>query len=140
VLLVEQVHPTQSALNNYQCHPSVFWEKMLLEAPNTVSVEINNADEKNQQRVMRRLDEGDVIVVTNYVERRSNKDISGLIRKLMNTGKPVIVVTNCPFEFGSPSDFPTVVNIFSGNHESLHAAAEIIFGKIQAQGVMPLNL
>ncbi|MDR2542196.1 MAG: hypothetical protein LBC80_01925 [Treponema sp.] len=139
ILLVEQVHPTQKLLNNYQCHPSVLWEKMLLEAPNVVSVEITGDDEKNQQRVIRRLNEGDVIVATNYVERRSNKDISAFIRRLMKTGKPVIVVTNCPFEFGSPADFPAVINIFSGNHESLHAAAEIIFGKLKAQGVLPLR-
>ena len=68
-------------------------------------------------------------VIHNGYKSLRCKDISDFIRILMKKGKPVIVVTNSPFEFGSPSDFPTVINVYSGNHESLHAAAEVIFGE-----------
>jgi beta-N-acetylhexosaminidase len=138
VLLVEQVHHTQTTFNNSRCHPSLLWEKMLEMAPNVYSVEITDMNERNQQRVMRRVPEADVIVITNYIARRSRQDISPFIRELSKTGKPVIVVTNSPFEFGSPKDLPTVVNIFSANPESLRVAAEIIFGKQSAQGIDPL--
>lgn len=138
VLLVEQVHSTHTTFNNFHCHPSIFWEKMLEVAPNVYSVEITDVNEKNHQRVMRRVTEAKVIVITNYVARRSSKDISPFIRELMQTGKPVVVVTNSPFEFGSPQDLPTVVNVFSANPESLRVAAEIIFGKRKAEGVNPI--
>ncbi len=138
VLLVEQVHSTHTTFNNFPCHPSIFWEKMLDVADNVYAVEITDISEKNQQRVMRRVPKADVIAVTNYVARRSSKDISPLIRELMQTGKPMVVVTNSPFEFGSPRDLPTVVNVFSANPESLRVAAEIIFGKRNPQGVNPL--
>ncbi len=140
VLLVEQVHSTHVTLNNYQCHPSIFWEKLRMVGSNVNSVEITETDEKSDtERILRRIDEADFVVMTNFVARRSNKDMSKLIRTVMQTGKPVIVVTNSPFEFGSPNDFLTVVNVFSANPESLSAASEVIFGDLKPQGVLPLN-
>ena len=138
VLLVEQVHFTHLTLNNVQCYPSVFWHKLRTVAPGAMSVEVTGQYENDLERVMRRIDEADVIITTNYVARRSNRDMSALVRELMKTGKPVVVVTNSPFEFGSPKDLPTVVNVFSANPESLLAASEVIFGGLKAQGVLPL--
>ena len=139
VLLVEQIHASHSTLNNFQCYPSVFWNKLRTVVPDAVSVEVTGNYDSDLLRVTRRLDEADVIVATNYVARRSNKDNAKLVRALMETGKPVVVVTNSPFEFGSPKDFPTVINIFSGNPESLLAAAQVIFGDLEATGVMPIK-
>ena len=140
-LLVEQVHHTHATLNNFQCHPSVFWEKLMQVVPHAMSVEINDKEnfDIKKARVLRRVEEADVIITTNYVARRSNKDNSELVRLLIATKKPVVVVTNSPFEFGSPKDFPTVVNVFSGNPESLLAAAQVIYGDLSAEGVCPLK-
>ena len=140
VLLIEQVHHTHTTLNNFQCHPSVFWEKLQQIVPDAMSVEITDKEkfDVKEARIMRRVDEADVIIMTNYVARRSNKDNSELVRKIMATGKPLAVVTNAPFEFGSPDDFPTVINVFSGNPESLLAAAQVIYGDLKAEGVNPL--
>ncbi len=132
VLVVEQVHSTHISINNIQCHPAILWEKMFTLAPNVYHTEICEASDEDLRRVMNRIPEVDIIVVTNYVERRSDKDISPFIRKIAEKGKPVIVITNSPFAFGSPSDFPIVINIFSANPESLRVAAEYIFGLHQS--------
>lgn len=139
VLLVEQVHATHKTFNNIYCYPSVFWSKLGEVSENVYSVEITDAGEKDFERVKLRIPEADVIIATNYVARRSDSDISDFIRELMKFGKPVVVVTNSPFEFGSPEDFKTLVNVFSGNPESLRVAAEIIYGKRKALGSAPIK-
>jgi len=139
VLLVEQIHTTHRTLNNMQCHPSIFWHKLRKVVPDAMSVELSNDFDRDLKRVQRRAEEADYIIVTNWVLRRSNKDMAALVREIKKIGKPVAVVTNSPFEFGSPKDFPTIVNLFCANPESLHGAAEVIFGDLAPTGVMPLK-
>lgn len=139
VLLVEQVHVSHKTFNNIYCYPSIFWSKLCDVSENVYSVEITDAGENDLERVKLRIPEVDVIIATNYVARRSDKDISDFIREIMKFGKPVIVVTNSPFEFGSPKDFKTLINVFSANPESLRVAAEIIYGKRLALGSVPLK-
>lgn len=138
VLLVEQIHRTHLWLNNQRCHPSLLWEKLTAISPNAFSVEFVKPDEAAKRRIFRRVHEADVIVMTNYVTRLTNQDMAPLARELMQTGKPVIVVTNSPFAFGSPEDLPTVINVFSANPESLRVAAEILYGRRHAEGVSPI--
>ena len=140
VLLVEEVHMTHIVLNNIQCYPSVFWHKLRKVCPSAISVETSGNFEKDLERIVRRSEEADFIIATNYVARRSDKDSSTLIRAIKEkTKKPVIVVTNSPFSFGSPKDFETIVNVYSANPESLLAAAEVIFGDLKATGKDPIR-
>jgi beta-N-acetylhexosaminidase len=139
VLLVEQVHPTHELINNQGCHPSIFWEQLLEINAACMSVEIDGMSDVNRLRVLRRLDEADVVVMTNWVARRSDKDLTPFVREIVAAGKPVVVVTNSPFQFGSPDELDTVVNIFCTNPESLRAAAEIIYGRREAAGVLPVG-
>lgn len=141
VLLVEQIFPTHQMANNLACHPGMLWEEMLLESPNVGSVEIPNVPTENDwNRVLRRLDEADVIVTTNYYYHKSPTTMSGLIREIQKSGKPVIVITNNPYERAAPVDFPTVVTIFTaGGRENLRAAVHVLYGKLAATAQIPVK-
>jgi hypothetical protein len=57
-----------------------------------------------------------------------------LVREFFKTKKPVIVLTNTPYEFAAPADFPTVITSFNpGSRESLRAAAQVIFGRLNPE-------
>ncbi len=139
ILLIDQVHVTQQEINNYHCHPCIFWELMLEEGQNVYNVEFMELDEKAKVRIERRIPEADVLVFSNWIGRRSRTGMADYIRSLLKFEKPIIVVTNSPFEWGAPEDFPTVINIFSANPASLKVASQIIFGSAQAQGTLPIR-
>jgi beta-N-acetylhexosaminidase len=87
-------------------------------------------DEKDINRVRRRLDEDfDVIVTTNYYYHKAAAAITDFVLELQATGKPVVVVANTPYDFAAPGDLPTVLVCFNpGGREQLKAVAEILFG------------
>ena len=139
VLLLNDVHTTQRWVNNYECHAATFWNKMLEQAPNVYCVEYTQLDEENRDRIERRIPEADVIVATNWSPVRGCGGRTEYLRTLERFGKPMVVVTDSPYENVSPSDFPTVVFNFSANPASLEAAAKIIFGNLKPQGVNPIK-
>lgn len=141
VLLVEQIFPTQERSNNMYSHPGLLWEEMCKCSENVASVEIpNTPTEEDRKRILRRIEEADVIVTTNYYYHKTASAISDLVRE-MKTYKPVIVVTNTPYEFGSPKDFGTVITSFNpGGRECLEAVAKIIYGELEATAKLDINL
>jgi hypothetical protein len=144
VLLVEQVFPTHAAQNNLYCHPGLLWEEMLAESPNVRSIEIENVPgEKDRRRVRRRIeeDEYDVIVTTNYYYHKAAAAIGDVVRELMGTGKPVVVVANTPYGFAVEDDFPTALVCFqAGGREHMRAVARILYGKGEATAKLPVKL
>jgi len=53
----------------------------------------------------------------------------------------VVVVTNTPYEFGAPADFPTVITCFNpGGKEHLAAVANVIFGKLKPTAALSVKL
>ncbi|MFC1481389.1 glycoside hydrolase family 3 N-terminal domain-containing protein [Candidatus Neomarinimicrobiota bacterium] len=142
VLLVEQVFTTHQMANNKSCHPGMLWEEMCRESSKVGSVEIPmRPTEHDRERVMRRFGEADVIVATNYYYHKAAATMTELVRELHQLGKPVVVVTNNPFERAAPREFPTVVTIFTaGGREHLKAAVQILYGKLNPTAHLSVRL
>ncbi len=144
VLLIEQVFPTQAASNNMYSHPGLLWEEMLELSSNVGTVEIQNIPtEMDLMRIRRRLevDEFDMIVSTNYYYHKAAAAISDLVAELQQTGKPVAVVANTPYEFAAPPRFGTVVVCFNpGGREQMQAVARMLYGKIEPKAKSPVTL
>lgn len=141
ILLVEQVGAAQFTVNNFRCHPGNLWEAMLAHSRNVYCVEIdgwNAAGPEEAERVFRRLGEADVIVATNYQTTRASKPNHAFIRKIRERigDKPLIVLTNAPYQ--PDGDIATELCLFADNPESLRAAADVIYGKLEPSGALPL--
>lgn len=140
VLLVDQVGLTQKNINNFFCHPGMFWELMLEQSSESMCVEVdgyNEVCEKDRQRILRRVKEADVIVATNWEVHRLHRFNTPMVEELLGCGKPVIVVTNSPYRVSEK--FPTVLVTFGDNPESLRAVVEVIYGKRKAPGKLPIS-
>lgn len=142
VLLVEQIFPTHERANNMYCHPGLLWEEMCKLSGSVSSVEIPNIpSEEDKNRVLRRMEEVDVIVTTNYYYHKAATSISDFVREIMKYGKPVIVVSNTPYEFSAPKDFSTIIVSFNpGGREHLRAVSRIIYGELQATAQLTVKL
>lgn len=142
ILLIEQIFPTQQMANNMACHPGMLWEELSNFSENVGQVEIPIIPSKNDwDRVMKRVDEADIIITTNYYYHKVAASINENVRELHQTGKPVIVVSNNPYGFASPKDFPTVINLFApAGKENQNVVAKLIFGKIEATAKVPVKL
>jgi beta-N-acetylhexosaminidase len=133
VLLVEQIFPTHSFANNMYSHPGLLWEQMCQFSDNVASVEIPYVPTaKDVERVMRRVHEAEVLVMTNYYYHKAASSITDLVRQVRKRSKPVVVVTSTPYQFGAPEDFPTVIVCFNpGGPENLRAVAKVLYGKLE---------
>jgi len=142
VLLVEQIFQTHAMANNMYSHPGLLWEQMCLHSDNVMSVEIPYVPgEADIKRVLRRVPEAQVIVATNYYYHKAASSISNFVRQIQRQNPNLIVVTNTPYEFGAPADFPTVIASFNpGGKEQLQAVAEVIFGKLKPTAKLPIKL
>lgn len=144
ILLVEQVFPTHIRANSMDCHPGLLWDEMWRVGENVGSIEIDNVPgEADRQRVRRRLqeDDYDVIVTTNYYYHKAAAAIEDLVAEMQATGKPVVVVTNTPYEFGAPESMPTVITCFNpGGRECLRAVVDVLFGKLKPTAKVPVKL
>ncbi len=128
VLLLEQVHPMHRWTNSMWLHPSIFWKKMLEQSDNVAQVECEMTfTENDRERIKKRLHEADVIVMTNYHDRRHVSDKT-FVNEMMETGKPVIVVTNNPFPLTVRPEYQTVICTYGCDQRTLGQAAKIIYG------------
>ncbi|MFW5860050.1 MAG: glycoside hydrolase family 3 N-terminal domain-containing protein [Planctomycetota bacterium] len=143
VLLVEQIFPTQARANDSYTRPGLLWEEMCAIGSAVGSVEIENVPTaQDGERVRRRLaeDDYDVIVTTNYYYHKAASANTPLVREMLATGKPVIVVTNTPYAFGVPDEVPTAITSFNpGGREHLRVVAEAIYGRRELTARSPLT-
>ncbi len=129
VLLVEQVNPLHAMINDMRCHPGLLWEKCLEHSENVGIVETSiHYDEEDRRRVELRKDQADLFIVTNYFNRRVG--VGGgnaFVEKIHTWGKPVIVVTNSPYELTVRPQYKTVIVTYSSAPEAYAEIARIIF-------------
>ena len=130
VLVIEQRCPLHYRTDSQRCHPGIFWEAFFpfTDSPGQVEVEMTPTD-YDMQRVMKRLEEADVIVTTNYFDRRAHSEGAFVNRIIEATSKPVIVVTNSPYPFTVSDRYDTVLCTYGVAPESLQAAVRAIYGK-----------
>ena len=71
ILLVQQVNPLHLRTNSQECHPAILWEKFLKYSDTVGVVETTmQFSDDDRKRVMERINDYDVIAVTNYYDRR----------------------------------------------------------------------
>ncbi len=142
VLLIEQIFPTQQFANNMYSHPGLLWEEMCRLSDNVGSVEVAyQPTENDQARIMRRLDEAEVIVTTNYYYHKAASAITDLVKEIQKCGKPMVVVTNTPYPVAADPEFGTVIASFNpGGMEQLKAVAEVLYGKLKPTAKMPVKI
>ncbi len=128
VLLVEQVAPLHEKTNSQKCHPCCFWERMLVYSENVSCIEVHGeCSDEEIERILKRTEEADVIVMTNYFDRRGTYEQRSVLR-VIGTGKPVVVVTNSPFPFTVQDAMKTVICTYGVVPECLEAAAATLYG------------
>ncbi|MCG8527224.1 MAG: hypothetical protein MI748_12640 [Opitutales bacterium] len=130
ILLIEQIFPTQQFANNMYSHPGLLWESLSRHTTSIGCVEIGYVpSESDIARIERRLDESDLLVMTNYYYHKAASSNNELVRKMKNMGKKVIVVANTPYSFAAPDDFGTVIVCYQpGGPEHMDAVASLILG------------
>jgi beta-N-acetylhexosaminidase len=141
ILLVEQIYHTHWEANNHYCHPGMLWEEMCGLSQNVSSVEISTTpSEEDKNRVRSRLNEADTVVFTNYYNHKSPANYNDFIKELSSMGKKIILVSNTVYELTNPPDIPCIIVIGTpAGRENLKAAAELLYGKINASGKLPLK-
>jgi len=128
VLLVEQVAPLHEKTNSQKCHPCCFWERMLTHSENVSCIEVHGeCDDEEIERILKRAQDADVVVMTNYFDRRGTYEQRS-VHRVIETGKPVIVVTNSPFPFTVDDTMHTVICTYGVVPECLDAAAATLYG------------
>lgn len=144
ILLIEQIFPSQAAQNNMYSHPGLIWEEMCKHSSLVGTVEVHNRPtDKDYIRIDRRLknNDYDIIVTTNYYYHKAASSIPDVVQKCFDTGKPVVVISNTPYEFGIRKDYPTALVCFNpGGRENIQAIADILFGKLKATAKLPVKI
>jgi beta-N-acetylhexosaminidase len=130
VLVIEQRCPLHYRTDSTKCHPGIFWENFFQYSEDVGQVEVEmTPTEYDMKRVMKRLEEVDVIVTTNYFDRRAHAKGSFVDEIVNATENPVIVVTNSPYPFTVADNFKTVICTYGVAPESLTAAVKTIYGE-----------
>jgi len=128
-LFVYQINPVHERTNTQSCNPATPWLEMLKYSDNVFCVESKMSyPEEDRKRVYERIDEADVIIVTNYFDRRNPDSGNSFVKELHEkSGKPVIVVTNSPYQFTILDEYKTVICTYSSSVESFKVLANTIF-------------
>lgn len=135
ILLVEQIHHFHRFINNAYAHPGMLWQELRALMPNVATVAVTEKmGERDRAAVRARLAEADVIVTTSYYNYRSHAIMLPMLEELRATGKPMVVVSNTPYEaFGVPAWADTaLVNFCMSGRENVRVVAEILAGKRKA--------
>lgn len=142
ILLVEQIHHFHRFINNSYAHPGLLWQELRRLAPNIATVAVNEKlTDADRAAIRRRLPEADLIVTTSYYNYRSHAIMLPMLEELRQTGKPLVVVSNSPYEkFGVPAWAGTaVVSFCPSGRENLRAVAEVLTGRRRATGRIALR-
>jgi beta-N-acetylhexosaminidase len=130
ILLIEQINPLHERTNTQRCHPSLLWMKMLNHSENVGVVETLIAyTEDDMERVKERLHEIDIIVITNYFDRRQSCTGDNFVKEICRLGLPVIVITNSPYSFTVCDEYNTVIVTYGSSPETMEEIANIIYGE-----------
>ena len=128
ILLVEQINPLHEMTNSQALHPSILWENMFQYKDDLPQVETTlQFTENDRQRVLARLKDADILVVTSYYYR--NKAFNDeFVRELHKKGKPIVVITNTHYPTAIREEFKTVIVTYGVGVESMKAVAAKLFG------------
>jgi beta-N-acetylhexosaminidase len=144
MLVIEQRIPYEFCGKDPYMHQHMFCEDMVEHAQNLILVDTDfAANEEEVKECLELAKQVDLVVMTNYYARivkTGNNRL--LVKKLKEAGKKVVVVTNFPYVEGTTNEADAVVCNFSGTPDSIRAASDLLFGKIQQcpKTRLPINL
>jgi len=96
--------------------------------------------ELDTRQAIERSRDADVIIVGTILAYFSD-EISGMVRQLKATGKPVVVVgLSVPYDLEKFPDVDAFICSFSPRSVSLEAVAEALFGKFEPEGELPVGV
>lgn len=128
-LLVEQVTAMQIRANDYWAHPGIFWDQIVRHSDNVSLLEIEaNPSGEDMEKLKLYLPFYDCVILTYYKDRHT-KGTAELIEAARAAGKEVIVVTNNPFPYELPADWPAVIASYGTMAPVLKVAADLVFGE-----------
>jgi beta-N-acetylhexosaminidase len=140
ILLIEQSYWMQMAGNNQDYHQFMLYENMLKHSRRIDGVEVSpKATPGDIQRIYAKIDDAEVIVITNATYR-SDANQQELVKRLLAEGRRVVVVTDSPYPLGAVSEATTVLCNFSFNNRGSEATADMLFGKATPKGQLPVKL
>lgn len=128
-LFVYQVNPVHERTNTQKLNPATPWLEMLKYSDDVYCVETTmKYTPEERARVYERIDEADVIIITNYFDRRNPDSGNSFVKELHEkTNKPIIVVTNSPYPFTVQPEYRNVICTYSSSLESFKELANMIF-------------
>ena len=132
VLLVEQANPLHINVNSQECHPGILWEAMMEHGSSVAMVEVKMSyEEADHQRIASRMEEADVVVLTNTYYRRGANGHEFVQEFCRNCEKPVVVVTNTDLPLSLDDSFDSVVLSFGSSPECVKEVARHLYGKAE---------
>lgn len=136
-LVIEQKVGT---FNNFKWHSGILYENCLRHSNNVDYLETSYRwDEFDLKRILNAIDRYDRIVITNYYSRSSLCNIDE-IRKILETKKEVIVVTNTPYEeISIPNNAKSVIVTFATSPDNVEVVSDVLFGKAIPEAVWPVS-
>lgn len=137
VLVIEQ---KVKEYNDCRWHSGILYEACLAYSANVLYQETAYTyDEEDKQQIRDRIAEADVIVVTNYFIRGKLCNRDFIEAEVLTAGKPVIVVTNTPYEeISIPESAESVVITFATSPAHVNVTAGVLYGAITPLGVWPI--
>ena len=121
-------------------HPGMLSLSMEKYSRNIKYVETSvDFDEKELADIVKIMDQYDLIVINNFYwrSRAGNAELS---KKLLEKDLPVIIVATAPYESVCIKEAGTLIVTWGQVPECQRAAADLLFGKIEAKGIWPLKL
>ena len=132
VLVVDRAHSIAMWQNDSWTYPGMFWEFMLQHSRNVDYVDYKPKTIDHACSVVEEmLDRIDVLVVTARFTRGQKADTKPFVTELAGLGKPMVLVTNNPYELIVPEEAGTVVCSYSLLHDVAEATAAYLYGTQQ---------
>lgn len=137
ILVVEQ---KVKEYNDAAWHSGILYEDCLAYSNNVNYLETAYTyDEEDRRRILAALPDADIVVFTSYFLRGTLSNRDFIEQVIAQSDKPVVVVSNTPFEeISVPRTAGTVVVTFATSPENIKVTAGVLFGKIVPEGRMPV--
>jgi len=145
-LLINQQFSVKTP-NDHWDHPSLFQEMMESDWPDLQTFETafgaDEGGEKEEETAFRYASDGnwDRILLTNFYDRSARP--SGLAKRLIEAGLPVILITNTPYSIkglgGLILQAPAIVLNMNLSPEGLRTTRELLFGRLKGEASWPLK-
>ena len=129
ILLVDRPSTNTVNANDYWNYPGMFWEFMRRHAENITYVDYLPSTSKATDDLIAKLAPSmDVLVVTAWYDRNSHDDTRHFLTGLLRHGKPIVLISNNPYEeLVVPKEMDTVVVAYGLLHDGLEAVSQYLF-------------